>query len=108
MNGNGSADQRRRRGIVVTARRNECNRARVVDAIGIRVNALVQFRRDTEGKRPEKSGGSEKPDPSTRGAAFHWARASVRLKTLATLFCAVTSKSRGPRHFSFPPNETCR
>ena len=58
--------------IIIAAGSNERDCARVVDAIRIRVNALVQLRGDAERERPEKSGRSEERNKSTRSrAAFH-------------------------------------
>ena len=50
--------------MVVIAGRDERDRAAVIDAICVRVNAFVQLRRDAEYQGPEKSRGSENRDES--------------------------------------------
>jgi hypothetical protein len=78
--------------MIEVTRSNKSNRARVVDAIRIRVDALVQLGRSAQRQRPEKNGGSEERDKSTRvRAASHRTRASVRPTMLATTFCEITS-----------------
>lgn len=58
--------------MIIIAGGNERRRASVFDLVRIRMNALVQLRRSTQGERPKKSRGSEDRDRSTADrAAFH-------------------------------------
>ena len=52
-------DQWRLRGMIITASRNQRNRASVIAAVRISVNARVQLRRNTQEQRPEKRCGDE-------------------------------------------------
>jgi hypothetical protein len=89
-----NADELRTRGMTEVARSNKSNRARVVDAICIRMKALVQLRRDAERQRAKKNCASDDRDRSTHDrAAFHWRRACVRPVIFATTFFAAYRSS---------------
>jgi uncharacterized membrane protein (UPF0136 family) len=61
------------RGMIVTAGRNECDRARVFDPIGVAVDALMQLRRNADGERPKKSDRDKGGNATWRQAVFHCA-----------------------------------
>jgi hypothetical protein len=48
------ADERGLRSVIIASSHDQCNRARVIRAIAIGVNACVQLRRNTQEQRPEK------------------------------------------------------
>jgi len=58
----GRADQWRMSSMIVTARCDHRRRAAVLNAIGVRVNKLVQLRANTQRERPEKCRGDKARD----------------------------------------------
>ena len=52
-------DEGRMRSVIIGASRNQCNGASVIPAVRIRVDALMQLRRNTQHERPEKGRGNQ-------------------------------------------------
>ena len=50
------------RSVIITAGCDHCRRAAVLNAIGVRVNKLVQLRANTQRERPEKCRGDKARD----------------------------------------------
>ena len=56
---NGCAEQRHMSSVIVAARRHHRNRAAVIDAVRVCVDALVQLRGSAQRERPEKCHGDK-------------------------------------------------
>jgi hypothetical protein len=86
----GRIDSRRMSNVIVTAGAYQCDRARVLSAVCIRMEALVQLRRSAERERPKKSGRKKRRHQSARRrTAFHWPRPSGFSLGSATIFCRI-------------------
>jgi hypothetical protein len=66
----GRRNQERRRGMLIRAGGNEGDRAAVLGPICIAMDAFVQFRRDAQRQRPDKSEADKRGDESS-GARAH-------------------------------------